>query len=110
MTVETELEIEDEVLPHAWRNFCAGMILQAAMRVEEVTKVGRAGHKEFSSDVALRWLNGEEAVVPFAEACEATGINPDTIRDEIIRRAERRKRLPQWNPDRPKRIFRSHSH
>lgn len=106
---EIKIEIEDEILPHAWRNLCAGMIVQAAIRVEEFFKL-RRGHDNLGGGTAMRWLEGGDAVITFDEACEASGVNADVLRDAIIERARNRRRMPQWHPDRPKKICRPHTH
>jgi hypothetical protein len=105
---EVEIEIEDEILPHAWRNLCAGMIVQAAIRVEECFKLKRSydHFDRIGGGTAMRWLEGGDAVVTFEEACEASGLNAEMLRKAIIERARSRKRMPQWHPDRPKKICR----
>lgn len=110
MQADLELEIDDEILPHVWRNLCAGMILQAAIRVEECFKLRRScEHGAIGGETAMRWLEGSDAVVTFQEACDATGVDSETIKTEIIERARARKRMPQWHPDRPKKICRPHT-
>lgn len=105
-----EMELPDSLLAPAWRNLCAGLIVQAACRVEDDYKLlpnYRSNSKQamLERSTAKSWLEGKDGVITFREACESIGVDPDTIKDAILERAKLRKRLP-CDPNRPRRIQR----
>ena len=106
-----EMDLPDSLLAPAWRNLCAGLIVQAACRVEDEHKLipqYRSGSKQamLEKATARKWLEGEpDAVITFEEACESIGVDPDAIKEAILERAKDRKRLP-CDPRRPTRIQR----
>jgi hypothetical protein len=110
-----ELDLPDEMLEPVWRNLCAGLIVQAAMRIEDEYKLLPKDHscrkRAFvERKVARKWLDGEEAIITFDEACRAVGLCPGAIKEKIVERAALRKRLPMTDPERPVRISRPHIH
>ena len=111
MTDTLEMELPDSLLEPAWRNLCAGLVVQAACRIEDDYKLlpnYRSTCKQamLEKATAKAWLEGEDnAVITFDEACSTLGIDPDSIRDAILERAKHRKRLP-CDPRRPTRIQR----
>ena len=105
-----EMELPDSLLAPAWRNLCAGLIVQAACRIEDDYKLipnYRSSSKQamLEKATAKSWLEGGDGVITFNEACESIGVDPDTIKDAILERAKLRKRLP-CDPNRPRRIQR----
>ena len=103
-----EMELPDSLLAPAWRNLCAGLIVQAACRIEEDYKLSPnyfSKQAMLEKATAKSWLEGKDSVITFNEACESIGVDPDSIKDAILERAKLRKRLP-CDPNRPRRIQR----
>lgn len=102
-------DLPDEVVPFAWRNLCARLVLEAALSIERSRKRiknqrGSEKYQPVSESEALEWVAGGPAVIPYAEACECLGCCGDRLRERMLERAERLKRRPYVGLERPLRL------
>lgn len=100
----------------AWRRLCASIIAHTAFVVAERglpsaktrNNVWYRGEILRQRDVAREWMYGADAVLPFAEACDALGMEEEGVRtglekfisnpDLTLSRRWRRRDVPRPRP------------
>ena len=88
------IELSREELSGGYRRLCATLLAQAAFAtagrpvLPPARSAGAIAYRQemaLQRKVALGWLDGGDAVIPFTEACEQLDTDPDRTRDGLIR-------------------------
>lgn len=95
-------DLTGEELAGGWRKLCGALIGYAAdaLREKDLGTVLSSSGLLYRAEAGIRrrvaaaWVNGAEAMVPFAEACEVLDMHEDYARRAFDKYLESRSRPP----------------